>query len=86
MRKRLAIACLLPLFLFAGANTERAPEFTRIDATGHEVRLSNYKGKVVLIDFWAAWCTGCKEEIPWYMDFAAKYSKSGLAAIGVAMD
>lgn len=79
-------ACLVPLFLFAGADRKRAPDFARVDATGHKVRLSKYKGKVVLLDFWATWCTGCKEEIPWYVEFAAKYRKSGLAVLGVSMD
>ena len=86
MRKSLLIACLVPLFGFADASNERAPDFTRVDAAGHKVRLSKYKGKVVLVDFWATWCTGCKEEIPWYVEFADKYRKSGLAAVGVAMD
>jgi peroxiredoxin len=80
------LACLLPPLVFADANSKKAPDFTRVDANGHEVRLSKYKGKVVLLDFWATWCTGCKEEIPWYVEFAAKYRKSGLAAVGVAMD
>lgn len=70
MRRSLILACLLPLFVRADAGTERAPDFTRIDATGHKVRLSKYKGKVVLVDFWATWCTGCKEEIPWYVGVA----------------
>lgn len=50
------------------------------------VNLSKYKGKVVLVDFWATWCHGCKEEIPWFMDFAKKYKHSGLAVVGVSMD
>ena len=63
-----------------------APDFTLIDATGSPVKLSSLKGKVVLLDFWATWCTGCKVEIPWYMEFENKYGKEGLAAIGVSMD
>jgi len=41
-----------------------APDFTLTDASGAPVRLSGYKGRVVLLDFWATWCTGCKVEIP----------------------
>lgn len=63
-----------------------APDFTLTDANGAPVRLSGYKGRVVLLDFWATWCTGCKVEIPWYMAFQKKYARQGLTAIGVAMD
>jgi peroxiredoxin len=63
-----------------------APDFTLRDADGAPVRLSDYKGKVVLLDVWATWCTGCKVEIPWYMEFHKKYRRRGLASIGVAMD
>ena len=86
MRKPLILACLVPLFVFADADRKRAPDFTRVDATGHKVRLSKYRGKGVLLDFWATWCTGCKEEIPWYVEFAEKYRKNGLAVLGVSMD
>ncbi len=50
------------------------------------MQLSRYKGKVVLLDFWATWCTGCKTEIPWFMQFTDRYRSEGLATIGVAMD
>jgi len=71
----------------AGASARRpAPTFTLKDADGAPVSLAAYKGKVVLLDFWATWCTGCKVEIPWYMEFQEKYSGQGLASIGVAMD
>src|SRR6266571_3283711 len=63
-----------------------APGFALADANGTPVALSRYKGRVVLLDFWATWCTGCKVEIPWYMEFAKKYEQSGLAVVGVSMD
>jgi peroxiredoxin len=62
------------------------PDFTLPDSNGTPIKLSEYKGKVVLLDFWATWCTGCKVEIPWYMEFAKKYEQNGLAVIGVSMD
>lgn len=63
-----------------------APNFTLTDSKGTSVRLSDYQGRVVLLDFWATWCHGCKIEIPWYMEFQNKYKDKGLSVIGVAMD
>jgi thiol-disulfide isomerase/thioredoxin len=62
-----------------------APPFA-LDSSVGRIDLSRYKGRVVLLDFWATWCTGCKVEIPWYMEFQKRYSRRGLASIGVAMD
>jgi cytochrome c biogenesis protein CcmG/thiol:disulfide interchange protein DsbE len=68
--------------------TERkpAPEFTLKDSSGKTVKLKKYRGKVVLLDFWATWCHGCKEEIPWFSEFERRYSAKGLRVLGVSLD
>lgn len=63
-----------------------APDFTLNDSKGAPIKLSDYKGRVVLLDFWATWCYGCGLEIPWFVDYEKKYKDSGLAVIGVSMD
>ncbi len=64
----------------------QAPDFTLTDSKGGRFQLSAQRGKVVLVDFWATWCTGCKQEIPWFVEFHAKYQAKGLEAVGIAMD
>jgi cytochrome c biogenesis protein CcmG/thiol:disulfide interchange protein DsbE len=76
----------LPAAISALETRKAAPDFTLADAKGESIKLSHYQGKVVLLDFWATWCHGCKTEIPWYMEFQRKYEKQGLVAIGVSMD
>jgi|SRR5579884_3209408 len=63
-----------------------APDFTLKDANGTSVKLSDYRGKVVLLDFWATWCGPCKIEIPWFMEFEREYKHRGFAVLGVSMD
>jgi peroxiredoxin len=72
--------------LLPEASRKIAPGFSLTDANGKRINLSDYKGKVVLLDFWATWCGGCKIEIPWYMEFDKQYRQRGLAVIGVSMD
>jgi thiol-disulfide isomerase/thioredoxin len=60
--------------------------FTMKDMSGKNVRLSDFKGKVILLDFWATWCIPCKVEIPWFVEFEKKYASQGLQVIGVSVD
>jgi peroxiredoxin len=69
------------------ANSRKAvPDFSLADSKGTTIKLSNYRGRVVLLDFWATWCGGCKVEIPWYMEFQKKYKDGGLSVVGVSVD
>jgi peroxiredoxin len=63
-----------------------APDFMLTDAKGASIKLSDYKGRVVLLNFWATWCGPCKIEIPWFVEFQNKYKDRGFAVIGVSMD
>ena len=63
-----------------------ASDFNLKDSNGRPVRLSDFKGKVVLLNFWATWCGPCKLEIPWFVEFEQKYKDRGLAIIGVSLD
>ena len=65
---------------------QQAPTFALPDVEGKTASLKTYRGKVVLLDFWATWCHGCKEEIPWFAEFERKYAKQGLAVVGVSLD
>jgi peroxiredoxin len=63
-----------------------APDFTLSDAKGEHLRLAAYKGKVVLLNFWATWCGPCKVEIPWFIEFQKAYQAQGFTVLGVSMD
>lgn len=68
------------------AERNQAPDFTLTDADGKSVTLSDFRGQVVLLNFWATWCAPCKIEIPWFMEFERKLSERGLAVVGVSLD
>jgi thiol-disulfide isomerase/thioredoxin len=63
-----------------------APDFSLTDLNGRPLALSSYRGKVVLLDFWATWCVPCREEIPHLIDLQNKYGSQGLQIVGVSMD
>jgi peroxiredoxin len=63
-----------------------APNFATSDPKGAPVKLADFKGKVVLLNFWATWCHGCGEEIPWFIEYQEKYKNQGLAVLGISMD
>jgi len=68
------------------ASRKAAPDFTLNDATGRRVQLAGLRGKVVLLNFWATWCHGCKVEMSWFMDFEKKYKNRGFEVIGISTD
>ncbi len=63
-----------------------APNFSLKDPDGKSVQLSDYRGKVVLLNFWATWCGPCKIEIPWFIDFERAHKDQGFAVVGISMD
>ena len=65
---------------------KKAPDFALKDSNGGTAKLSDYRGKVVLLNFWATWCGPCKVEIPWFIEFEQQYKDRGFAVLGVSMD
>jgi thiol-disulfide isomerase/thioredoxin len=63
-----------------------APGFALVDLDGKKVTLADFKGKPVLVNFWATWCGPCKIEMPWFEEFHTKYAGQGLVILGVAAD
>lgn len=67
-------------------NGKPAPAFTLEDTHGRKVSLADYKGKALLINFWATWCGPCKIETPWLIDLRNRYAAQGFEVLGVSMD
>ena len=63
-----------------------APAFERADLAGRKVRLKDYRGKVVLLNFWATWCASCQVELPRFAEWQKTYGAQGLQVLAVSMD
>lgn len=63
-----------------------APDFVLQDLQGKQVKLSDFRGKAVLLNFWATWCGPCKVEMPWFVELQKQYGPQGLEIVGVALD
>ena len=68
------------------ANKPNEPNVTFPELQGGDMALSNLKGKVVLVNFWATWCEPCREEIPWLIAFQNQYANQGFTILGAAID
>lgn len=65
---------------------KKAPEFSLSDIKGGEKKLSDFQGKVLIIDFWATWCPPCRQEIPHFISLYDQYKSKGLEIIGISLD
>ncbi len=82
----LIFACLFSLSLQAKELSGPAPDFTLTTLDGDKVKLSDLKGQVVMINFWASWCGPCRQEMPLLNDIYAGYKKAGFVLLGVNLD
>jgi cytochrome c biogenesis protein CcmG/thiol:disulfide interchange protein DsbE len=79
------LSCVLPACA-PSTRRKQAPDFALRDQNNRVLRLSDYYGQVVLLDFWATWCVPCRVEMPWFEDLARQYRGRGLIVLGVSMD
>ncbi len=88
----IAVVAVAVLFLSEPAGSvedlrgQPAPNFTLKSVQGKKVSLDDFKGSVVLLDFWAVWCGPCKESLPFLENLAAKYRSKGFAVVGLHVD
>ena len=88
MRLRLALAGLLVIagLALAAAQTPAPKDPELIDIRGYQKLLQQYKGKPLLVNFWATWCEPCRDEYPMLNELAKQYAPQGLKVVGVSLD
>jgi cytochrome c biogenesis protein CcmG/thiol:disulfide interchange protein DsbE len=93
MKKLIPIIGIAGFLLFAGpalklsaSGQVQAPAFTVTDINGKTISLSQYRGKVLFLNFWATWCPPCRAEIPDFVDVYSQYKTKGLEIIGISLD
>ncbi len=89
--KMFALACIVFFLAFYGYNREvgageTAPGFSLKDLSGNMVSLKQYRGHIVLVDFWATWCFPCRKSIPGLISLQNKYRDQKLVVLGISMD
>lgn len=82
----IALALAAPVGVHAVEQGKQAPDFELPSTGQNNIKLSNYKGKVVYLDFWASWCGPCKKTFPWMNEMQKKYGKDGFQIVAINVD
>ncbi len=80
------LTLLILLLFFHPAQSNEHLQLNLPDRSGNTVHLSDYKGKVILVDFWASWCVPCRASFPWMNTMQKKYHKQGLQILAINLD
>lgn len=92
MKKHLVKATAVALFTLCSLPShaietgQLAPDFELPGRQGGAIRLGDYKGKTVYLDFWASWCGPCKQSFPWMNDMQSRYGNKGLRVVAINVD
>jgi len=80
------ISVVFSTAVFAENSAKLAPDFSLPGVNNSQINLADYRGKVVLVDFWASWCTPCIRSFPWMDEMVEKYGEQGFEIIAINMD